>query len=74
MGNTVRGITVFKVQRPINLLNHLFLPDDTIYIENYDPVGGKMQRVYTADRQLKGAISSDRYWDLTKGKYISEVK
>jgi hypothetical protein len=59
-------VTLYKVNADIVLCDKLLLLGDRIYIENYDPVNGKRQRVFLYDRTLIGTISSDFYWKLEK--------
>lgn len=48
------------------MLDRLFLKGDEIYIQSYDPVSGRPQKVFLTDRTLIGSISSDFYWNLEK--------
>ena len=48
------------------MLDRLFLKGDELFIQAYDPVNGRPQKVFLTDRTLIGSISSDFYWDVEK--------
>jgi hypothetical protein len=60
------NVNEYTVTNPVIILDTLFLPYDLIYIESYDPVNGKPQRVFAANRKLLGTISSSFYWAIKK--------
>ena len=48
------------------ILDELFIKGDELYIQDYDPVNGRPQKVFMPDRTLIGTISSDKYWEIEK--------
>lgn len=57
-------VTKYKLLRDVTVLDTLFLKGDIIYIQDYDMVGGRPQRVFNEKKELLGKISSRFYWDL----------
>ena len=56
----------YLLNKNVIVLGKLLLKGDELYIQNYDPVNGRPQMVFTADKNLLGKITSDFYWDLDK--------
>lgn len=59
-------VTKYKLLRNVTVLYTLFLTRDIIYIQNYDPVGGRPQQVFDGEKRLLGKISKNFYWGLDK--------
>ncbi len=56
----------YKLTKDVIICDKLFISGDIIYIEHYDPVNGKPQRVFDESKELLGKITSDCYWKLNK--------
>lgn len=68
---TLALVYEYRLKRPITILNELFLEGDTIYIQSYDPVSGREQKVFNSKKEYLGWISSDRYWEIND--YLEKV-
>lgn len=60
------NVSKYLLNKNVIVLGKLLLKGDELYIQNYDPVNGSQQMVFTADKNLLGKITSDFYWDLDK--------
>ena len=56
----------YKTLVDLIILDELFIKGDELYIQDYDPVSGRPQKVFMPDRTLIGTISSDKYWEIEK--------
>jgi len=56
----------YTLNKNVIVLGKLLLKGDKLYIQSYDPVNGRDQMVFTADKYLLGKITSDFYRDLDK--------
>lgn len=62
----LKKVEKYTVESPITILSHLFLDGDIVYIQSYDPVNGRPQKVWTSDREYLGWITSNMFWDINK--------
>ena len=60
------NVSKYTINENLLILDRLFLKGDEIFIQSYDPVNGRPQKVFLTDRTLIGSISSDFYWKLEK--------
>lgn len=60
------NVSKYTITENLIILDRLFIKGDEIFIQSYDPVNGRPQKVFLADRTLIGSISSDFYWKLEK--------
>lgn len=60
------SISKYMVKENIVLLNRLFLSGDIVYIQDYDPVAGRPQLVFSDNKELLGKIESKTYWEIEK--------
>ncbi len=60
------NVDKYLLNKNVIVLGKLLLKGDELYIQSYDPVNGRDQMVFTADKNLLGKITSDFYWDLEK--------
>jgi hypothetical protein len=60
------NVSKYTINENLVVLDRLFFKGDEIFIQNYDPVNGRPQKVFLTDRTLIGSISSDLYWRLEK--------
>jgi len=60
------NVSKYTITKNLVILDRLFLKGDEIYIQSYDPMNGRLQKVFLTDRTLIGSISSDFYWKLEK--------
>ena len=60
------NVSKYTINKNLLILDRLFLKGDEIFIQSYDPVNGRPQKVFLTDRTFIGSISSDFYWELEK--------
>jgi hypothetical protein len=60
------SINEYTVNQMFTLLGNLFLKNDLIYIQSYDPVNGRPQKVFNNKRVFLGEITSKKYWSIEK--------
>lgn len=60
------SVEKYMAKENIVLLSKLFLCGDIVYIQSYDPVNGRSQKVFSESKELLGEISSKLYWELEK--------
>lgn len=60
------NVSKYTINENLVILDKLFLKGDEIFIQSYDSVKGRPQKVFLTDRTLIGSISSDFYWKLEK--------
>ena len=60
------NVSKYTIKENLIMLDRLFLKGDEVFIQSYDPVSGRPQKVFLPDRTLIGLISSDFYWDVEK--------
>lgn len=60
------NVSMYLVKENLIILDRLFLKGDKVFIQSYDPVTGKAQKVFLPDRTLIGSIGSNFYWKLEK--------
>lgn len=60
------NVSKYKLNKDVIVCDKLFLSGSLIYIESYDPVNGRPQRVFDSESKLLGKITSDFYWKLDK--------
>ncbi len=71
----MREFYEYETKAAFSVGGSLLLSGQKIWVEAYDPVGGKAQRVFNSEQVLVGSISSDTYWDLKKNdRFIKLVK
>ncbi len=64
MSDTI--VNEYEVKESFVVLNVLFLRGDRVYIQCYDPVAGRRQSVFSAEKEFLGYISSKTFWDIKK--------
>lgn len=67
------NVTLYEFKSDMILLDRLFLTNDQIYIQSYDPVNGRPQMCFLPDKTLIGKISSDTYWKIEKELKITKI-
>lgn len=60
------NVSKYTIKENLIMLDRLFLKGDEVFIQSYDPVNGRPQKVFLTDRTLIGSISSDFYWEVEK--------
>ena len=60
------NVSKYIITEHLTILDRLFLKNDEIFIQCYDPVSGRPQRVFLPDRTMIGSIGSACYWELVK--------
>lgn len=60
------NVSRYLINENLTLFNVLFLKGDKVFIQSYDPVSGRPQKVFLEDKTFLGTITSDTYWKLEK--------